>query len=810
MRAVILFCVTCLFAGARALDAQSQPPLSPGARPTHLPASGMLLGEVVDASSGVVVSLASIVVESTALSATSDLRGRFRFSGLSDGVYTLNVRRIGYQPHVLRDVRVIADSVRRVRLLLVPAAFRLAAVTVVPGSFSFADVASATRQTLSRTDIQNAPFGEDLFRAMNRLPGLSSGDYGAGFSIRGGRQDETLISLDGLEIYEPFHLKDFNEGALSIFNVEAIDGVELLTGGFSAHYGDKRSGVMNISSRVPRGTGSRGIAGASLSGAQAMAEGTFSDGRGSWLASGRTGFVGLLLGVINKSETRAPTYQDAFGSLRYALRPNHELAVKVLHAGDRYRFAINGTTGFNDSIQTRERADNAYGNDYVWLTLKSLLGRSVSLRTLVSAGSVTATRGGAESRAAQGVVLYDVAGSRRLSFTGIKQDYSSQLSNRAVLDWGFDIRSMHARYDWTTTNSQNPDDPTPDTTGFYPKVARRVRRANGTTVGAYASNRFQLAPPLTIELGLRYDAATYSHDHDWSPRVHALLRLGESSTLRGGWGQYRQRQGIADENAFDKLNQYFRSESSKQWTIGLEHRYAGGGAFRFEAYTKSGNRLRPVLRNWKSGLNVFPESSEDRILVYPDEQASKGFEVYHDRRIGSRANLRLGYAYAIAYEHVNRIVQVNDPLIPAFAATHPNPQDQRHAANLDLTYRPASAWIVNTSLTFHSGWPYTDEQGVQVRRRNGTFDLAVRPDSLYAARLPAYQRVDVRVTRRRETARGELRVFAEVINLTNHENVLGYDVYRIRDANGVFSLVRNTETWFSILPSVGVSWTRRF
>jgi outer membrane cobalamin receptor len=747
MRRVVLCGVVWLCVGQRVLVAQSQPPGATAVPRADTLITGTLLGEVVDGSTGAAVPLAQVTLQGLSRSVTSDLRGRFRFTRLSAGLYAIGVRRIGYEPTVQRGARVGSDSVNFVRITLVPTAFRLAAITVAPGSFAFADVAPVARQTITRADIQNAPFGEDLFRAMNRLPGLSSGDYGAGFSIRGGRQDETLILLDGLEVYEPFHLKDFNEGALSIFNVEAIDGVELLTGGFSAHYGDKRSGVMSIASRVPTGPGARASVGASVSGAQALAEGTFGDGRGSWLMSGRTGFVGAILGLINKSETRAPTYQDVFGSLRYALHPNHTLALNVLQAGDRYRFEINGTTGFNDSIKTRERANNTYGNQYAWLTLKSLLGRSVSLKTLASVGSVTATRGGNELRTASGVVLYDVAGSRSFSLSGVKQDYSFQPSERAILDWGFDFRSMRARYDWTNTNTQNPDDPTPDTTGFYPKVTRRTRRANGQTIAAYVSNRLQLAPPLTLELGLRYDAATYSHDHDWSPRVHALLQLGETTTLRGGWGQYRQRQGIADENAFDKLNQYFRSESSKQWTIGLEHRYAGGGSFRIEGYTKAGNRLRPILRNWKSGLNVFPESSEDRILVYPDEQASKGIEVYHDRRLGSRTNLRLGYAYAIAYEHVNRIVQVNDPLIPAFAPTHPNPQDQRHAVNLDLTYRPAPAWIINTSLTYHSGWPYTNEQGVPVRRRNGTLDLAVRPDTLYGARLPSYQRVDLRVTR---------------------------------------------------------------
>ena len=97
-----------------------------------------------------------------------------------------------------------------------------------------------------------------------------------------------------------------------------------------------------------------------------------------------------------------------------------------------------------------------------------------------------------------------------------------------------------------------------------------------------------------------------------------------------------------------------------------------------------------------------------------------------------------------------------------------------------------------------------------MRRRNGSLDLVVRPDSVYGARLPSYQRLDVRVTRRRVTARGELRVFAEVINLTNHANVLGYDIYRVKDASGAFRLQRDAETWFSILPSVGLSWSRRF
>ena len=772
--------------------------------------TAVIVGDLVDASSNGPVAQGQVSLRGTGLQATTDQKGHFVLRVVPAGSYTLDVRRIGYQPLVREGIVVAAGDTIRLSLSISPAPFQLAEITVAPGSFSILDAGPASRQTLSRVELQGAPFGEDLFRAVNRLPGLASGDYGAHFSIRGGRADETLILLDGLEIYEPFHLKDFDGGALSIIDVDAIDGVELLTGGFPAHYGDKRSGVMNISSRTPKQDGTRLTLGASFANAHALAEGSFGNKKGSWLVSGRRGFVDLLLGLINKKETKAPTYYDVFGTARYQIHRNHTLAFSVLSAADNYRFSIKGTTGFNDSIPTTETANNGYGNSYAWLTLRSLLGAHVSVRTLASVGSVTATRLGDEVAIRGPVELYGVNGKRNFSFVGFKQDFEFQPSNRVILDWGYDLRSLDATFDWTNRVTKNPDDPTPDTTGYYPRVTRRSKAGTGTTVGAYVSNRLQLLDPLTLELGVRYDGADYSHDRDVSPRIHALTRLSERSSLRAGWGLYRQRQGIADENAFDRLNRYFPSERTSQWTIGFEHRYAGGGSFRAEAYYKSGTKLRPILRNWKSGLNVFPESAEDRILVYPDSSTSKGIELFHEGKIGRRLNLRASYSLAFVEEHVSRIDHVNDPLKPPFNPTHPGPQDQRHALNLDLSYRLFHDWTATGAFTFHSGWPFTAEFGVPVTRRNGTKDLAVRPDSLYGGRLPAYTRMDLRVTRRVQTPKSEFRFFVEVINLTNHKNVLGYDVFRVRDAAGAFSLQRDPETWFSILPSLGVSWSRRF
>jgi hypothetical protein len=273
-----------------------------------------------------------------------------------------------------------------------------------------------------------------------------------------------------------------------------------------------------------------------------------------------------------------------------------------------------------------------------------------------------------------------------------------------------------------------------------------------------------------------------------------------------GWGHYRQSQGIADLAALDGLGRYFPSELSQQWTVGFERLLAGGGTLRIEAYHKRGSRLRPVYRNWRGSVDVFPETDEDRMLVYPEATTSRGFEVYGARDLGSRFSVRGSYALSFVDEEVSRVDGVNDPTPLAFARTHPAPEDQRHALNLDVTYRPSPSWAVNASLAFHTGWPATLERQVPVTGPGGQPDIAIKPDTLYGSRLPSYQRLDVRITKRT----GALRFFVEILNLTNHGNVWGYDYFRVRDAGGQIAVQRDPETWFTILPSIGVSWSKTF
>ncbi len=765
-------------------------------------------GRVVDSESREPISQAEVVIVGTGSRAYTDDSGRFALEGIPPGAHTLSVIHMGYVP--LRHALVIAEAdVPSLELRIGRSAVRLDEVTVTPGGFSFMGQSGGARQTMSREAVESVPqIGNDIFRAVNRLPGLSSNDYSAHFGIRGGRHDETLILLDGLEIHEPYHLKDFNEGAISIIDAETIDGVQLMTGGFPARYGNRRSGVFDINSRVPDREHARVDLGVSFLNSHVSAMGPFADGKGSWLGFGRTGYMGLVFQFIDRADLPKPGFEDGFARASYKLTPSQELAVDVLHAGDRYTYDIPATTGFEDTINTREVANTHYKNSYVWATLKSTFGPHTTVRTILSGGHVTRSRAGSERDILRPDPFYSVSNQRRYTISGATQDWTLGLSDRDIVSFGVDARRVRNIDNFASVIAQDPDDPTDHSSEYPIRRSASLDRA-GTQLAAYVSNRWRVVRPLVVETGVRYDRASWTGDRDVSPRTSAALDVGRGMTLRLGWGLYRQMQGIDDVATLNGASRYDRSERSEQWTTGWEWAGKNGTLVRAEGYLKRGSRLRPAYRNWKGAIDAFPESNEDRILVFPRHNTSKGVEVYFDRPLSQSVVARGSYSYAIANEVVARIENANGSELLTYDLTHPGPHDQRHAANIDCTWR-IRGYTLNGSFAYHSGWPATLEQLVTVTNEDGDQALAARPTKLYGARLPDYMRFDVRASRKWMSRLGEFGVALEVINLTNQTNVFGYDYFKRRNDAGQFVLDRGDETWFTIMPSLGVTWSRSF
>jgi hypothetical protein len=776
-----------------------------------LASAASIRGRVVDSESKAPIYRADVILMGSAIRSLTNEDGTFELEVPTEGDHLVQFKRLGYEDLTRQVMGLTADATTQLDIELVRVFVPLEEVMVTPGSFSIMDTGTSSQQTMSREDIENSPqLGEDVFRAVNRLPGLASGDYGAHFGIRGGRHDETLILLDGLELYEPYHLKDFNEGAISIVDAETIEGVQLMTGGFGAKFGNKRSGVFDITSRTVELDKNRYSVGLSFMNARAMGRGPLWNGKGSWMVSARSGFMDLVFGLISQDELPSPRYQDVFAKMQVDLNSNHSLAFNVLYAGDTYKFDAASTTGFADSIDTREYANNSYGNSYVWTTLHSTLGSRTYVRTLLAAGLVTRDRDGYETPVkTPGMPLYTLTNARDFSNAQFWQDWTIGLSRMFALNFGVDARYLDVTDTYHSIVHQDPNDPSGDPDNTYPIVEDSKYASNGRRVGAYLTTRFRFYDPLTIEVGARYDHASYTRDDDWSPRTSAALDIGGGRTLRASWGYYRQIMGI-DDVAFLNDQQYRRSELTEQWSGGIEQVFGDGSLLRLDGYYKQGSELRPVYRNWKGGIDTFPEINEDRILVTPISNEIYGAEVYLDHRFNERMATRASYSYMKGEETVSNMENVNsdEPLL--YDKTHRLPMDQMHAVNVDFTYNFRRVWSATGAFVYHTGWPGTNENLVPDVDDNGMPVMVLRPDKIYGITLPDYLRFDVRATRRWRTRRGEMRFFVEVVNLTNHANIFGYDYFRTKDAAGNIIYEKEEETWFSILPSLGIAWTSWF
>lgn len=127
-----------------------------------------------------------------------------------------------------------------------PAAIKLKEVEVIAAESNGTETSTLTRKELENI---NKHLGEaDLVKAMQYKPGvLQTGETQAGLFIRGGRNSQTAILLQGIPIFNSAHLLGIN----SSLDPDAYESVTLTTGGFSASEGGWLSAYLQA---VPRAT----------------------------------------------------------------------------------------------------------------------------------------------------------------------------------------------------------------------------------------------------------------------------------------------------------------------------------------------------------------------------------------------------------------------------------------------------------------------------------------------------------------------------------------------------------------------------
>jgi outer membrane receptor protein involved in Fe transport len=202
---------------------------------------GKLRGKVTDRETGDALIGANVQIEGTNMGAATDVNGEYVILSVPPAIYTVKVTYIGYTPTTVSNIRVNSNITTTYDFKLASSAVQIQAVEIVAERPLIQRNTTNTIRVTQQEEVQYIPF-----RGVQNIVALSAGavQQGGTLYVRGGRAGEIAYYVDGANATNPLFGSE-NYGAIR----EAIEEVQLQTGGFTAELGGANSGIVRTTTR---------------------------------------------------------------------------------------------------------------------------------------------------------------------------------------------------------------------------------------------------------------------------------------------------------------------------------------------------------------------------------------------------------------------------------------------------------------------------------------------------------------------------------------------------------------------------------
>ncbi len=205
--------------------------------------TGNLSGVVKDAKTGDALPGVNVIIKGTYYGAATDINGKFRINNISFGSYNVDISLIGYKTVQYTGIQIEADRTKELDVKLEETVLTLDQDVVVIGEKPLLDVEETqSKKTITKEDLDVAVI-ENISDIVSQQSGVVKSDNS--IHIRGGRSYENAFLLDGVSVQDPLAGTGFG---LQL-SANAIEEVEVITGGFNAEFGQATSGIVNVKTR---------------------------------------------------------------------------------------------------------------------------------------------------------------------------------------------------------------------------------------------------------------------------------------------------------------------------------------------------------------------------------------------------------------------------------------------------------------------------------------------------------------------------------------------------------------------------------
>jgi hypothetical protein len=732
--------------------------------------TGQLRGRVVNSRDGQTLGLVQVQLTGTRFRAVTGDDGTFHIDSVPAGSYALQASAVDFY-QARQEFTLASGETKEFEIVLSSSnSKRTDSVDVTAGAFEGATETSASAITLEGDERKNlaSVLADDPLRAVQGLPGVASNnDFSSEFSIRGASFDRIGLYLDGILLHSPFHTVDGqpDNGSLTIFNGDMVDQMTLFEGAWPVGYGDRTAGILAVNTRDGSRDGIRARVGASMSNAGVMLEGPFGKSkRGSWLVDFRKSYLQYILNRIDfgNSAPLAFGFTDGQARLSYDLTDHHNLSVSYIEGAstvDRSRF--------QSQLSVNSILDAGFRYSLINLGSRYNLGNK-----LLVTNHVAWERERGEVGNPSHASLFD----QTYTEGTWRGDATVSWSAKANLEFGGQLR--HLKQDGLSQLFVRTPALVPSVDSFH---------GSGNRTGAYVQQAVGLVSNrIRMTLGVREDNDSVSPVHLVSPYASVTFQPMENTRILLDWGQYAQ---------YPELSQMFSAfsptrllpERATHYEAALEQKLAGKTRLRFEVYDRQDRDLiaRPLLdvRLLSNGtiFNPIPNAPWQN----SQRGYSQGGQIYLQRRSAN------GFTGWISYAYGRTLVSDGQ-----LGLSFPSNFDQGHSFNAYVSRRLRPTVNLSGRFTYGSGMPLPGFYQL-VPSVPGGYAISKNRNTL---RAPAYQRTDVRLNKAFAHKKTTTTLYAEVINLTNHNN---RDFESPGPYNSSGRTFPNFYSMFPILPSVG-------
>ena len=758
---------------------------------TTVDISGFVRNDV----NGEPISYANVFLSNSSIGAATNSDGYFVMSEIPLGLYEINVTMIGYAVHNQEVDLSLGESIR-LEIRLKEEAIQGTEVLVTAERQKFERSMESSQIALDLREINSAPaFVEpDVFRTLQMLPGVqTTSDFSSALYVRGSTPDQNLIMLDGIAVYNPYHLG----GIFSTFNTDAIKEADFHAGGFPARYGGRMGAILNVINREGNTEKIRGSANISLISSKALIEGPIPKWKGikgSWMISGRRTYIDKVVDALQlptgdkRSDGSDVYFQFPYFFYDYQIKANvdfnqdHRLTFTRFYGDDVLDFSYKdpAETVSNENVAIEQ--ESQFGVDWPWgnqtngLTWRWIVSPKIIAKTFLSSSryrfdfdlsfqnrdTYTYTDSTVTNFIDFSWNIYDIIKDRTL-----ESEIQYKLSNDHEITGGFQVRNIKfdlgIRYDIGTQD-----------TSFTWNPLSLKNTTRETSV--FLQDRWEISDKLKVRGGIRLTDYNLHKQFYLDPRLGLKYHFSDDIAFKANWGLYHQFLTTAnnqDEN-LRLVELWLGIPEDKPASIsehligGVEYMSPRNIFYRIELYQKTFENLLTLKQD--NANEVEGTSPDSTINEFWDTRGnSNGIELLIKKSSG-KFNGWIGYTYSETKYYTEPSGWHN----PNF--------DRTHTLNVVASYDITTDLELSTALTQSSGNPYTKILGRVYDWEQSLYNNSYwYPIDSYligeknTERYDDYFRIDIGMTRKGGNLFGlEYDTYWQIMNLTRHLNILSY------------------------------------